>query len=146
MCTHVEDAICIAAIYRCLIRHLFDHPGINAHLGPVDRAFAEENKWRGERYGTKASFIEPGSKAVTPIGAAVDSLIALLRPDAEALGCVREVAHATEIVNRGSSATMQIHVYAEARLAGLSRPQALKSVVAWLLQSTAAPDEAPIQA
>jgi carboxylate-amine ligase len=137
VCTHIEDAICIAAIYRCLVRHLFNQPHINAHLGAIDHAFAEENKWRAERYGTKASFLERGSKVATPIGTAVARLLGLLLPDAEALGCVRAIEHAVTILERGSSASAQLRLYNEARLAGQSRNQALKGVVAWLWQSTA---------
>lgn len=142
VCTRIEDAMCIAAIYRCLIRHLFEQPAINSRLDAVDRAFAEENKWRAERYGTKASFIERGSTGATPIDAAVDRLIAMLRPDAEALGCLREVEHAKEIVSRGSSAAAQVHVYAQARLARQSRTRGLKQVVDWLVQSSAPPIDA----
>jgi glutamate---cysteine ligase / carboxylate-amine ligase len=141
MCTRIEDAMCIAALYRCLVKHLWDHPVVNARLDAVDRAFAEENKWRAERYGTNASFVERRSTAAMPIGAAVDALIEMLRPDAEALGCTQEIKHATEIVKRGSSAAEQVHVYAEARLAGQSRIQALKTVVAWLIQTTARSDD-----
>jgi carboxylate-amine ligase len=146
VCTMIEDAMCIAAMYRCLIKHLFDQPEINAQLDAVDRAFAEENKWRAERYGTKASFIERGSSTAMPIRVAVDNLITILQPDAEVLDCVREIEHAREIVSRGSSATAQVHVYAEARIAGLSKSQALKKVVGWLVQSTAPLDDPVIGA
>ena len=40
----------------------------------------------------------------------------MLRPDAKALGCIQEIEHASEIAKRGSSASAQVHVYAEARL------------------------------
>jgi carboxylate-amine ligase len=136
VCTRAEDALCIVALYRCLIRHLFEHPEINADLDAVDRAFAEENKWRAQRYGTRASFIDRHSMAVTPIETAVGGLLSMIRLDAEALDCVKEIGHATEIVKRGSSANEQVHIYAEARLAGRSRTQALKSVVDWLYQTT----------
>jgi carboxylate-amine ligase len=136
VCTRIDDALCVAAIYRCLVRHLSDHPAINADLDAVDRAFAEENKWRAQRYGTRATFIDRRSMAAISIATVVGDLIGMLRPDAQALDCVDEVGHANEILKRGSSAGEQVHVYAEARLAGRSRTQALKSVVDWLARTT----------
>jgi carboxylate-amine ligase len=136
VCTRVEDAVCIAAMYRCLVKYLFEHPEINARLNAVDRAVAQENKWRAQRYGTHASFIDRRSKASRPIGEVVAELLETLRADAEALGCAHEVAQATDIVKRGSSATHQVRVYAEARLSGASKTKALKGVVDWLRRMT----------
>jgi glutamate---cysteine ligase / carboxylate-amine ligase len=137
VCTRIEDAISIATVYRCLIKHLFENKDINAHLDAVDRAFAEENKWRAERFGTKASFVKRGLNTAQTIDAAVANLLVMLARDAEALGCSRELQHAKTIVQEGSSANAQIHIYAEARLAGKSKTRALKGVVAWLMKTTA---------
>jgi carboxylate-amine ligase len=136
VCTRIEDGICIAALFRCLTRHLFNHPELNADLGAVDRALAVENKWRAQRYGIKASFIERGSTAARTMNETVDALLDRLHADAEALDCVREISHARTIVARGSSAHQQIQVYAQARIAGRSRSKALKDVVDFLLRMT----------
>jgi glutamate---cysteine ligase / carboxylate-amine ligase len=136
VCTRIEDGICIAALFRCLTRHLYNHPELNADLGAVDRALAVENKWRAQRYGIKASFIERGSTAARTMNETVDALLDRLHPDAEALDCVREISHARTIVARGSSAHQQIQVYAQARIAGRSRSKALKDVVDFLLRMT----------
>jgi len=136
VCTRIEDAISIASIYRCLIKHLSENTQKNAHLDAVDRAFAEENKWRAQRFGTRASFVERGTRTAQTLEAALGRLLIMLRPDAKALGCVQEIEHATEIAKRGSSASAQVHVYAEARLSGLSKTRALKKVVAWLMRTT----------
>ena len=136
VCTRIEDGICIAALFRCLTRHLFNHPELNADLGAVDRALAVENKWRAQRYGIKASFIERGSTAARTMNETVDALLDRLHADAEALDCVREISHARTIVARGSSAHQQIQVYAQARIAGRSRSKALKDVVDFLLRTT----------
>src|SRR5262249_5854237 len=37
-CTHLEDALCIAALYRGLMRHLIEHPELNAGFDIVGRA------------------------------------------------------------------------------------------------------------
>jgi carboxylate-amine ligase len=139
VCTRIEDAACIAALYRCLARHLFEHPELNATLDAVDRAFAQENKWRAQRYGTRASLIDRPTMKSRSMEEIVAGLIQTLRPDAEALNCVEETEHAMKIVNRGSSANEQIHIYAEARLRGESHTKALKGVVDWLRETTAQP-------
>ena len=66
-CTHLEDALCIAALYRGLVKHLVENPGVNAGLDAVGRAVVEENKWRAQRYGTAATFVEEGSRTMRPI-------------------------------------------------------------------------------
>ena len=141
VCTRIEDGLCIAALFRCLARHLFNHPELNADLGVVDRAFALENKWRAQRYGTKASFVERGSKAARTMGEIVDTLLDRLHPDAEALDCVHEISHARTILARGSSADQQVRVYSQARIAGRSRSKALKDVVDFLLATTVLRDD-----
>jgi carboxylate-amine ligase len=136
VCTRIEDGLCIAAIFRCLARHLFDHPELNADVGVVDRAFALENKWRAQRYGTRASFVERGSSAARTMRQSVEDLLGRLHADAMALDCVREIAHARTILERGSSAQQQVHVYSQARIAGRSRAKALKDVVDFLRTTT----------
>jgi len=135
VCTRIEDGLCIAALFRCLTRHLFNRPELNADLGAVDRALAVENKWRAQRYGIRASFIERGFKMARTMSEAVDDLLDRLHGDAEALACVTEVSHARTILARGSSAHQQVQVYSQARIAGRSRAKALKDVVDFLLRA-----------
>ena len=139
VCTRIEDALCVAALYRCLIRHLAADPSVNAHISVVDRAVAEENKWRAQRYGTAASFVVRGEGSAKPIKAAVEDLVALLRKDGEALGCVNDLLRAPTILTRGSSADAQLEVYRAARNAGRSRAQALTEVIDWIRRTTAEP-------
>jgi carboxylate-amine ligase len=135
-CTRLDDALCIAAIFRCLIRHLSEHPGLNADFDPIARAIAEENKWRAQRYGVHVTLVDPRSREAKPLAAIVDELLGLLEADATALDCAEEVRHAADIIKRGSSADEQLRIFAQARMNGRSRPQSLKAVVDWLLQET----------
>jgi glutamate---cysteine ligase / carboxylate-amine ligase len=137
-CTHVEDALCIAAIYRGLVRHLVNHPGLNARFDAVGRAVAEENKWRAQRYGTGATFVDERARVARPAEAVVAEMLDVIGEDTEALACTKEAEHALEILKRGSSADEQIVVYRKARDEGASRSRALKDVVTWLQQNTAA--------
>jgi carboxylate-amine ligase len=138
VCTRVDDAICIAAVFRCLMRHLSHNLEINAGLGPIERAITAENKWRAQRYGTAAHFIQIGSTKAVPIKSIVAELIELLDNDAQALGCREQVAHAAVILKRGSSADQQLRIYEDARTNGLRRIEAIKNVVDWIQMETLA--------
>lgn len=135
-CTRLDDTLCIAAIFRCLIRHLAAHPELNADFDPIARAITEENKWRAQRYGVNVTLVDPRSREAKPLTAIVDELLGLLEPDATALDCVEEIRHAANILKRGSSADEQLRVFTLARMNGRSRLQSLKAVVDWLLQET----------
>src|SRR5215470_17449408 len=56
-CTHLDDAIALAALYRALARYLYTHPQHNFELDVVDRSIAVENKWRAQRYGAQGTFV-----------------------------------------------------------------------------------------
>jgi glutamate---cysteine ligase / carboxylate-amine ligase len=136
VCTQVEDALCIAALFRCLVKHLSEQEDLNAEIGPVARAIAGENKWRAQRYGTSAHFVDQSSMKAIPIGHVVQGLLEQLQDDASALDCVDEISRASEILKQGSSADHQLRIYEEARSAGHARVQALKQVIDWLQQET----------
>ncbi|MGE3332014.1 MAG: carboxylate-amine ligase [Rhodospirillaceae bacterium] len=137
-CTRVEDSLCLAALFRCLVRCAVRMPELNAQIDSVTRHVVEENRWRAQRFGVKGSLIDINEARLVPLPEAVDRLIALIRPDAEALDCLAEVEYAQDIVIRGTSADHQIAIYDEIRGQGGSRPQALRSVVNWLMETTAA--------
>jgi carboxylate-amine ligase len=136
VCTQVEDALCIAALFRCLVKHLSEQEDLNAEIGPVARAIAGENKWRAQRYGTSAHFVDQRSMKSIPIDIVLQELLERLEADAKALDCVEQTSRAVEILKRGSSADQQLRVYEEARATGHNRVQALKQVVDWLQQET----------
>ncbi len=137
-CTRVEDAISIASIYRALIRHLVENPGVNAELNVVDAAIAIENKWRAQRYGIHGSFVDRKSRRAITIPDFVNELIDRIAGDARAIGCEAEVASATTILRRGTSADTQISVFREAEDRTGSRSEALRAVNAWLAETTLA--------
>jgi glutamate---cysteine ligase / carboxylate-amine ligase len=110
-CTHLEDAIAIAALYRCLVRHLCRKPLANTRLATVHRAIAIENKWRAQRYGVEASFASPDG-AVT-VMEMLDHTLEQIDVDAEILGCLDEVLHCRTICRNGSSADAQLRIFAQ---------------------------------
>jgi glutamate---cysteine ligase / carboxylate-amine ligase len=119
-CTRIDDALAIAALYRCLVCYLCRRPSVNAELDAVDRGIAVENKWRAQRYGVETTFASPAG-AISMIEALEHTLDAVA-PDAEAMGCSHDVIHCREIVRAGSSADAQLRVFMqERRNPGLGR-------------------------
>lgn len=121
VCTSIDDAVAIAALYRALARHLYLHPDTAAEVGVVERAIAVENKWRAQRYGTDCILVtEDGPVTGQEM---LGRLIERIMEDAEALDCVSEVESCRVIMQLGSSADHQIRVYRESQrdLAAVSR-------------------------
>ncbi|MGU3540511.1 carboxylate-amine ligase [Methylobacterium sp. A54F] len=137
-CTRLDDAVTIAALFRCLCRHLRRHPTLGAGLSGADRGLVMENLWRAQRDGVAASLIDGKSPRAVPVPELVGSLLDRLAPDAEALGCTAECARAAVIAAQGTSATRQTAIYAEARAAGAGARAALGQVVDWLAAETEA--------
>jgi carboxylate-amine ligase len=133
-CTHLEDAIAIAALYRTLARHCFRHPGLNAGLDAVDRAIAVENKWRAQRYGVEATFAtRAGALAATDM---LEDLLGQVAEDADALECSEEVGRCRTIVRNGTSADAQLRIFRAHENTDATRQ--LKAVMEWIAEQTVA--------
>lgn len=133
-CTRVEDAVAIAALYRCLLRAVWRRPTLNAGIGPIERAICAENVWQAQRHGTAARFVDPAEGGRVPLGEALEAAIALCAEDAAALDCTHWVARTRDILRRGSSADRQLALYqADGR-----GEAALAEVVKALAEDTAA--------
>jgi glutamate---cysteine ligase / carboxylate-amine ligase len=141
-CTSARDAIAIAALYRCIVRHLVSEPALNRDIGPVERALAVENKWIAQRHGIRGAFIDPASRGLRPVPEIVEDAMEMVAGDARALGCEAEIASLRDIIAGGTSACRQIARYDEAKARGLTDAAALADVVDWLAQTTASGENA----
>ncbi|MCV9939594.1 carboxylate-amine ligase [Boseaceae bacterium BT-24-1] len=139
-CTRLDDTLAIAALYRCLVRHLARKPGLNADLTAASRALAGENIWRAQRYGLHGGFVCEKRRAMIPVGQVLDEVLARLDEDAAALGCGLDLAHCRTIVAGGTSADMQLAVYEEARAGAGGQAAGLVAVTDWIAAQTRADD------
>ena len=137
ICTRMEDAISIAAYYRCLLRMLWRLRRGNQRWRIYDRFMVAENRWRASRYGIDEGLIDFGKGEIVPFPELLDELIRLIREDAEFFDCVAELEHAHEILQRGTSAHKQVAVWQEALQAGKEEGEALRDVVDMLIEETA---------
>ncbi len=135
-CTRLEDALAIAALFRCLVRALDRNRGINAGFDRVGRAITAENKWHAQRSGIAANFIDPFSRVPIDIRQWLDQVLAFVEADIDALACRGEIGHLARIIGGGTSADRQIGIFNEARAAGRRRLTAIHDVIDWAGQET----------
>lgn len=138
ICTDVEDALTIAALYQSLLHHLWRLRTRNQSWRTYRRILVEENKWRAQRRGIKAELADFGARCMKPVPVLVDELLAMLKDDATELGCLAELERARDIAARGTSADRQLAVYHDAVAKGAQPEEARSAVVDWLIGATMA--------
>ncbi len=137
VCTRMDDAIALAALFRCLIAMLVRNPEYGAERTTHTRRLIDENRWLAKRDGVTASLIDEASGAAVPMRAIVEDTIDLVIEDADRLGCLPSLQHLHRILDRGTSANSQLRVYNQARAKGASGDDALSEVVRWICETTA---------
>lgn len=137
-CTYLDDTLAIAALYRCLARALWRQPELNAEMTPVGSLIADENKWRAQRYGIEGGLVDERERRLMPFAEALENLLTLVAEDAAHFGCETELNGIRRILERGTSAKRQLTIYSDARARGARRIGAIREVVDWLIETTAA--------
>lgn len=136
LCPRLDDALCIVALYACLVRMLLrQHQAGKLPEEPLTEIIAE-NRWLAQRYGMLAFLGNMSGGGRADIADLVTQLVETLSEDARALGCEPELRHALHIVANGSGADRQTDHFRLRRLEGDSREQALISVVDRILAET----------
>lgn len=138
VCTRVDDAISIAAIYVCIVRMLYRLRRSNQKWRSYPAFLIEENRWRAQRYGVGDQLFDFGKGKLVPFASLIDELLDLIAEDAAVLGCEREVKHALKIATGGTSADRQVERYEKLVAEGASADDALIGVVDQLIAETVA--------
>ena len=129
VCTRVDEAVCIAAIFQAIIAKLWKlrRDNMTFRVYPFD--LIEENKWRAVRYGLDGKLIDFGKQQELPARDLIRELIEWFIDDVvDELGSRREVEYAYRILQEGSSADRQLATY--------QRTGDLKAVVDQLIEET----------
>jgi glutamate---cysteine ligase / carboxylate-amine ligase len=112
--TRIADAVptfrevgMLAAVVQCLVQ-LFDSQLDRGYQLPRRSSWViRDNKWRATRYGLDAVVITDDSGATAPLRDEVFELLRDLEPVAWRLGCVEELAVASEVLEYGASSERQ---------------------------------------
>jgi glutamate---cysteine ligase / carboxylate-amine ligase len=137
-CTSIDDSICLAALTVSLLRMLFRLRRANQSWRRYPNVLIAENRWRAMRYSFDEKFLDMAKGELVSFEELLEEIIQLVSEDAEALNCSRDVMHARKILERGTSAHRQLAVYGDARSHGASQREALRAVVDFLVDETAA--------
>lgn len=129
VCSRVRDAGAVAALYQCILSHLWRLKSRNQRWRIYPGILVMENRWRAQRYGVAGDLVDHGAGRMAGFADLAEELIDMLRPEAEALGCVKELLHIRRICAEGTSATRQRGVHAAAVAGGASPEDAMKAVV-----------------
>lgn len=136
LCTLLDDALCIAALYACLIRMLLRQYHAGELPGEPLTEIIAENRWLAQRYGVLAFLGNTDDGGRSDIADLVARLVDTLSEDARALDCEQELRHALSIVGYGSGADRQTDHFRLRLLEGDGKEEALVSVVDQLLAET----------
>ncbi|MFO0877301.1 MAG: carboxylate-amine ligase [Gemmataceae bacterium] len=129
VCTRVDEAVCIAAIFQALIAKLWKLRRDNVTFRVYPMSLIEENKWRAVRYGLDGKLLDLGKQEEIPIHDLIHELIESFLADViDELGTRREIEYAFTILEQGNSASRQV--------AEFTRSGSLHSVVDQLIRET----------
>ena len=137
VCTRLDDAVAIAALFQCLLHMLHRLRRMNQRWRTYAQMLVVENRWRAQRYGVEQGLINFGKAELEAYSDLLEEIVELTLPDADELGCVDELSRARDILTRGTSAHGQRRAYADAVAGGASPGEAMKAVVDMLIEETA---------
>jgi carboxylate-amine ligase len=129
VCTRVEEAVCIAAIFQAIVAKLWKlrHDNMTFRIYPHD--VIEENKWRAARFGLDGRLIDFGKQKEFPARQMIAELISWFIDDVvDDLGSREQINYAFQIMDDGTSADRQ--------LATLKQSGSLQAVVQQLIEET----------
>lgn len=137
VCTKIDDAVSIAALYQCLIRWIDrrkDKPTRDDH---VSFQVTRENRWRAQRFPlARGSLIDCFEDKLVSYPEKIKYMVEKLQEDAEALDCVAELNGIRSILTHGTSADQQRKIFKRQIKDGKTEKAALKSVVDHLIEET----------
>jgi carboxylate-amine ligase len=136
MCTDINDAVCLAALTMCILRRLYRLRLNNQRWRRYNRLLLNENRWRAMRYGSDEGLIDLAKGELVEFSYLLREILEEVDEDAQFFGCEREVAHARTILSRGTSAHQQVATYEKAIADGKTHEEALREVVAFLIEGT----------
>jgi glutamate---cysteine ligase / carboxylate-amine ligase len=136
VCTRLDDAMAVAALYLCLLGFLFRLRRRNQRWRIYSPFLISENMWRAQRYGVDGTLIDFGRGELVPFSDLIEEAIEMVAQDAVEFDVVDQLRHTRAIVRDGTSAHRQLAVHKEALESGADEHEALQAVVDHLIEDT----------
>jgi carboxylate-amine ligase len=109
----LDETISIAALIQATVAKLYKLYAANQGFRLYRRALIMENKWRAARYGLNGKLIDFGRKIEVPMVDLVEEYLEFVDDVVDELGSREEVNGIRKIVQMGSGADRQLHVFQE---------------------------------
>jgi carboxylate-amine ligase len=114
MCTRVDEAVCIAAIFQALVTKLWRLRRDNMTFRVYPLSLIEENKWRAVRYGVEGNLLDLGQEAERPARQVIHELLDWFLADVvDELRSRQQIEYAFKILEEGTSADRQLATFEE---------------------------------
>jgi carboxylate-amine ligase len=112
VCTKVDEAVCIAAIFQALVFKIWKLRRENMTFRLYPGVLIEENKWRAARYGLEGKLIDFGKQEELPARELITEMIEWFLADVlDEFGGRQAIEYAFKIMAEGSSADRQLATY-----------------------------------
>jgi carboxylate-amine ligase len=109
----LEETIAIAALCQAVIAKLYKLHEQNLSFRHYSRSLIMENKWRAARYGLDGKLIDFGKQQEVPVRQLIAEILEFVSDVVEELGSGQEIAYIDRILETGSGADRQLHVFRE---------------------------------
>ena len=100
MCTHIDDAIAVAALIQAIVAKLIRLRNQNQSWRIYRGVYIDENKWRAVRYGIDGNLIDFGIESEVPMRQLATELLELVDDVVDDLGSRQEVERIMHIFER----------------------------------------------
>jgi glutamate---cysteine ligase / carboxylate-amine ligase len=124
----VDETIALAALIQATVAKLYKLYEANQGFRLYRRALIMENKWRAARYGINGKMIDWGKQTQVPVRELILEYVNFVDDVIDELGSREEIEYVHKIMEMGSGADRQIHVFEETG--------DLKKVVDYIIEET----------
>jgi carboxylate-amine ligase len=124
----VDETIALAALMQATLAKLYKLHAANQGFRLYRRALIMENKWRAARYGINGKMIDWGKQKEVPTRDLIHEYLDFVDDVLDELGSREEINYIRQILENGTGADRQLHVFEETR--------DLKSVVDFIIEET----------
>jgi len=112
VCTRVDEAVCIAAIFQALVFKMWKLRRQNMSFRIYPAVLLEENKWRAVRYGLDGKLIDFGKQVELPARELIREMIDWFLEDViDEFDGRQDIEYAYKIMEEGTSADRQLATF-----------------------------------
>ena len=109
----INETLSIAALFQAICAKLYKLRNQNLNFIVYQRALINENKWRASRYGIDGCLIDFGKEIEVPTRQLIMELLNFVDDVVDELGSRHIINHILNIINKGTGADRQLHVFEE---------------------------------